>query len=209
MSDGDDVFPGVCDSSDSDEDDDGCDDDDGIVVSHDLHTITEGKSVAFANFVHKVAGTIATVFPDVADNRWLMSMVDVDLRKVPGYSVDDIAEAKTELLKEHIRNSFKRQRTRATGVRRQFTQAQRLWWLSQVDAAKARGLPTPHRDALEANGYRRGTSSHRALACLLRRWHQPDVEHAIRADGAAVHPSGQRDLKRRQGRKSSGKYGCG
>jgi hypothetical protein len=34
------------------------DDDDGIVVSHDLHTITEGKSVAFANFVHKVAGTI-------------------------------------------------------------------------------------------------------------------------------------------------------
>eukprot|EP01049_Picozoa_sp_SAG25_P015732 SAG25_NODE_3315_length_1132_cov_2.165537_1_plen_195_part_00 len=166
------------------------DDDDGIVVSHDLHTITEGKSVAFANFVHKVAGTIATVFPDVADNRWLMSMVDVDLRKVPGYSVDDIAEAKTELLKEHIRNSFKRQRTRATGVRRQFTQAQRLWWLLQVDAAKARGLPTPHRDALEANGYRRGTSSHRALACLLRRWHQPDVNSPglQRRQGIRVHP---------------------
>ena len=52
MSDGDDGFPGVCDSSGSDEDDDGYDDDDGIVVSHDLHTITEGKSVAFVNFVH-------------------------------------------------------------------------------------------------------------------------------------------------------------
>ena len=60
----DDDWPGVV----SDTDDDGSDDDDdGIVVSHDLHTITEGKSVAFANFVHKVAGTIATVFPDVAD----------------------------------------------------------------------------------------------------------------------------------------------
>lgn len=136
---------------------------------------------------------------------FLISLVDVELRKVPGYSMDDIAEANVELLKENIRNSCFKRRLPSVHGRRQFTQAQRLWWLSQVDVAKARRSPTPQRDALEANGYMRNTPSHRALACLLRWWTRPDVEHAIREDGAAVHPSGQRDLKRRQGRKSSGK----
>jgi hypothetical protein len=78
-----------------------------------------------------------------------------------------------------------------------------LGWLEAVDSAITNGAKFPRQAAIVARGFRIGTAGHRAFQALLAMWFKPDIEAGIRSDGAAVHPNGRADLKRRNSNKSS------